>query len=83
MMNTSTVHIMDDGIQEERQYKEAQNALRRQSMARRRLSDMRRAVVEANIRARDREREADMQASIKAGDLDAKAYREVRTLSEP
>lgn len=76
------MHLVDDGIQEEEQYKEAQKALRRQSMARRRLSDMRRAVVEANIRARDREREADMKASIEAGDLDAKAYREVRTLWE-
>lgn len=46
-------------------------------MARRRMSDMRRAAVETAMRERDRQREAEVKASEEAGTQDAKTYREV------
>lgn len=50
-------------------------------MARRRMSDIRRATVEAAMRERDRQKEADMKASEEAGMQDMKTYREVSSNS--
>lgn len=64
-------------FQEEREYREMQEALRRQSRERRRLSEARRAELTATMRKRDRELENDLQASAEAGAKDVEAYREV------
>ena len=65
--------------QEEREYKEAQKALRRQSRERRRRSDFRRKWVGEVMKEHEAEAEADLKASQEDGMKDAAAYREVRT----
>lgn len=62
---------------EDREFKEAQKALRRESRMRRRRSDVRRQGVEESIRLDEEERQADLKASQEGGMMDAAKYREV------
>ena len=66
--------------QEEKEYKDAQKALRRQSRQRRRRSDFRRKEVGEAMKEREEEMKADLRASQLDGMKDAAAYRQVRGL---
>lgn len=69
-------------MQEEQQYKEAQEALRRQSMQRRRMSNIRRAALTARMRQWARAYEKDWKASAEEGRVDVKEYREVQYIRQ-